>query len=103
MHVPDRHEHTAHMFYVLMPDHDAQSEFLAHLRDRGVVGTFHYGALDASPAGRRFGHAPSPCDASRGFSERIVRLPLWAGMTDDQVGRVLDASTSFAARAAVTQ
>ena len=40
-------------------------------------------------------------DAARDFSERIVRLPLWAGMTDDQVGRVLDASTSFAGRGPV--
>lgn len=95
MYVPDGHQHTAHMFYMLMPDHDTQSAFLTHLRDRGVVGTFHYGALDASPAGRIYGEAPSPCVAARDFSERIIRLPLWAGMSADQVGRVLDATKSF--------
>ncbi len=103
MHVPDGHHHTAHMFYMRMPDHDTQIAFLAHLRDRGVVGTFHYGALDASPAGRRYGDAPSPCNAARDFSERIVRLPLWAGMTEHQIARVLDASTSFAGRGPVSR
>lgn len=103
MHVPEGHQHTAHMFYMLMPDHDTQTALLSHLRERGVVGTFHYGALDASPAGRKYGDAPSPCDAARDFSERIVRLPLWAGMTDHQVGRVMDASTSFAVRGLVAR
>jgi dTDP-4-amino-4,6-dideoxygalactose transaminase len=102
MHIPDGHEHTAHMFYLLMPDHDAQIDLLGHLRSRGVVGTFHYGALDASLAGRRYGTAPTPCVAARDFSERIVRLPLWAGMTGDQIGRVIEASTSFTVRGAVT-
>jgi dTDP-4-amino-4,6-dideoxygalactose transaminase len=95
MHVPVGHQHTAHMFYMSLPDHDTQCAFLAHLRSKGVVGTFHYGALDISPAGRRYGKAPMPCDAARDFSERIVRLPLWPDMTEDEVDRVLDASKSF--------
>jgi len=42
MHIPEGHTHTAHMFYLLMPDHDGQTALLAHLRARGVTGTFHY-------------------------------------------------------------
>lgn len=95
MHVPDGHTHTAHMFYLLMPDHDGQTGLLSHLRERGVIGTFHYGALHMSPAGMRYGHAPEPCDAARSFSERIVRLPLWPDLTETQVSRVCDAVTSF--------
>lgn len=95
MHIPEGHTHTAHMFYLLMPDHDGQMALLAHLRARGVTGTFHYGALHMSPAGMRYGHAPRPCDAARGFSERLVRLPLWPDMTAEQIDRVLDAVTSF--------
>lgn len=95
MHVPDGHTHTAHMFYLLMPDHDGQTALLSHLRERGVTATFHYGALHMSPAGMRYGHAPEPCDAARSFSERIVRLPLWPDLTESQVSRVCDAVTSF--------
>jgi dTDP-4-amino-4,6-dideoxygalactose transaminase len=96
MHIPVNSEHTAHMFYMLMPDHEEQGALLSHLRERDVVGTFHYGALDSNPAGLNHGHAPTPCVAARNFSERIVRLPLWAGMEDAQISRVIDAVTSYA-------
>lgn len=103
MHVPEGHTHTAHMFYLLMPDHDGQTALLAHLRERGVTGTFHYGALHMSPAGMRYGHAPQPCDAARDFSERIVRLPLWPDLTDQQINRVCDAVTSYRSSSAAAR
>jgi len=95
MHVPAEAEHPAHVFYVLAPDHAGQTEMLSHLRSRGVQGTFHYVPLDTSAAGRRFGRTPSPCTVTADFSSRLVRLPLWAGLTDAQVDRVLDAVVSF--------
>jgi dTDP-4-amino-4,6-dideoxygalactose transaminase len=76
----DDTEHTAHLFYVLMPNHEEQLGLLAHLRERGIVGTFHYIPLDSSPAGLRYGRTPFECSVSEDFSRRMVRLPLWAGM-----------------------
>jgi dTDP-4-amino-4,6-dideoxygalactose transaminase len=95
MSVPDDREHTAHLFFVQAPDHGFQIELLAHLRALGVVGTFHYIPLDSSPAGRKYGRTLRPLDRSQDFSDRLVRLPLWAGMTDAQLDRVVDAVTSF--------
>jgi dTDP-4-amino-4,6-dideoxygalactose transaminase len=90
-----RTSHTAHMFYMLMPSHDAQSRFLSHMRERDIVATFHFVPLDSSTAGLRLGYTPEPCTNSTEFSERLVRLPLWAGMTGSDVNRVIDAATSF--------
>lgn len=94
---PNR-SHTAHLFYLLMPDHDGQKEMLAYLRAHGVIATFHYIPLDSSPAGLRFGRTPSSCGVSLNFSQRLVRLPLWAGMTEDDVTRVIETVSGFSYR-----
>jgi dTDP-4-amino-4,6-dideoxygalactose transaminase len=96
---PDR-RHTAHLFYLRVPDAEEQTRLLVHLRERGVMGTFHYIPLDSSPAGRRYGRVLRPLPQSQRFSETLVRLPLWAGMTDSQVERVVAAVTSFRVRQA---
>ena len=87
--------HAAHVFYLIMPNWQAQSELIAHLRAAGVVAAFHYVPLDTSPAGQRYGRTLRSLDRSEDFSRRLVRLPLWAGMTDDQVSRVVEATRSF--------
>jgi dTDP-4-amino-4,6-dideoxygalactose transaminase len=89
--------HAAHLFYLLMPDWNAQGEMLEHLRAHGVMATFHYVPLGSSPAGLKFGRTMRTLALAEDFSRRLVRLPLWAGMTDDQVTRVIDAVVSFGA------
>lgn len=95
MSVPDDRIHTAHMFYVLMANHDQQSALIAHLKARNVIAVFHYIPLDTSEAGQKYGITPEPCVNSQTFSERLVRLPMWAGLDDADVGRVIEAVTSF--------
>lgn len=88
-------EHPAHVFWLLAPTHESRDAMLEHLRAAGVGATFHYIPLHSSIAGRRFGRTPAPCPATDDFSARLVRLPLWAGMTDSAVERVLDAVVAF--------
>lgn len=87
--------HAAHVFYLLVPEWDDQGALIAELRSRGVVATFHYVPLDSSRAGRRFGRALRPLDRAEDLSRRLVRLPLWTGMTEDDVTRVVAAVTSW--------
>jgi dTDP-4-amino-4,6-dideoxygalactose transaminase len=95
MNIPDDAEHPAHLFYLLMPSHELQQALLAHLRACGITATFHYVPLDSSPAGRRFGRTPNPCTVSHDISSRLVRLPLFAGMNDTDVERVVEAVRAF--------
>ena len=95
MDVPSDREHTAHLFFLQVANHADQVALLAHLRAAGVVGTFHYIPLDSSPAGRRYGRSSHELTVSRAFSERLVRLPLWAGMADTQIERVVAAVAAF--------
>ena len=91
---PDR-EHPAHLFWVLAPSAEDRDRLLAHLSSRGVQAVFHYVPLHSSSGGRRFGRAPFPLDITDSISARLVRLPLWAGMTEEMIDRVLEAVTSF--------
>jgi dTDP-4-amino-4,6-dideoxygalactose transaminase len=95
MSVPADRRHPAHLFFLQAPDHDYQVALLRHLRSVGVFGTFHYIPLDSAPAGLRHGRRLRHLTVSQNFSDRLVRLPLWADISDDQVDRVIEAVSSF--------
>ena len=87
--------HAAHLFFVLLPRRHDQADFIAALAAQGVAAAFHYVPLDSSPAGCRSGRPLRELVRSEDFSRRLVRLPLWAGMTTGQVDRVVDAVTAW--------
>lgn len=93
--VPDGVEHPAHVFPLLLPTSEDQDGLIARLRDRGVTAPFHYLPLHLSPAGRRYGRTSGDCAVTTDVSRRLVRLPLFAGMTSGQVERVLDEVTGY--------
>lgn len=89
--VPDGCVHNAHMYYILMPNLAARDDMLAHLRERSINATFHYIPLHSAPAGRRFGRASGDLPNTTGAAERLLRLPLWGGMSDEDVEFVIEA------------
>jgi dTDP-4-amino-4,6-dideoxygalactose transaminase len=94
--LPAGAEHPAHLYYVLMPSFADQQGLLAHLKERAVVGTFHYIPLHSAPAGQKYGRvAPGGCPVTEDVSARLVRLPLFAGTTPAELDRVIDAVTSY--------
>jgi dTDP-4-amino-4,6-dideoxygalactose transaminase len=89
--VPSSAIHNAHMYYVLLPARQSRAKFLADLRAAGAHGVFHYVPLHTSAAGSRYGRASSHLGVTEDMSERLVRLPLWVGMADRDVARVVEA------------
>jgi dTDP-4-amino-4,6-dideoxygalactose transaminase len=97
--VPPDRAHPAHLYYLLMPDLAHRQGLLAHLAGRGVHATFHYQPLHSAPAGVRYGRVgPGGCPVTDDVADRLIRLPLFAGLTDDALGRVLDAVQSYRVR-----
>jgi len=86
--VPPHCVHNAHMYYVLLPSLDVRTRLLAHLKEAGFHAVFHYVPLHRSPAGRRLGRASGSLAVTDDLSDRLVRLPLWIGMTPDDVAQV---------------
>lgn len=79
--VPDKCEHNAHMYYVVLSDGMDRSRVLSELRAAGVGAVFHYIPLHSSPGGTRYGRVKDDLEISTSVSEHLIRLPFWIGMT----------------------
>lgn len=88
--VPADCQHNAHMYYVLLPADVPRQPVLNDLKREGINSVFHYVPLHSSPAGQRYGRVHGTMDNTDGLSERLLRLPLWVGMTAQQQERVVE-------------
>ena len=93
--VPAGVDHAAHLFYVLLPSLAARQAFIAHLKAAAIHAVFHYLPLHLSPMGRRVGGVPGACPVTESVSDRLVRLPLSAGLTESEQDRVIAAVEAF--------
>lgn len=81
--------HAAHVFWLLLPTPERRDEVLAKMRAEGVQATFHYVPLHSSPAGQTYGRASGSLENTNDFASRQLRLPLWAGMSEADIARVI--------------
>ena len=81
--------HNAHIFHIKCRDIADRSEFIAFTKASGVQTVFHYVPLHSSPAGMTLGRFSGTDRYTTRESERLVRLPLWYGMKDEQVDEVI--------------
>lgn len=93
--VPEGCVHNAHMFYLKCRDLGQRQELIAHLKKRGVMAVFHYIPLHSSPAGLRFGRFDGEDLHTTRESERLVRLPLYFGMSATDRDVVIRAVLDF--------
>jgi dTDP-4-amino-4,6-dideoxygalactose transaminase len=92
--IPETCQHPGHLFYLLLPDLDARQRFIAHLDAADIQAVFHYVPLHESPMGHHL--APgSHCPVTVDISERLVRLPLFPGLSTRERERVIEATSSF--------
>ncbi|WP_332742559.1 dTDP-4-amino-4,6-dideoxygalactose transaminase [Hydrogenophaga sp.] len=91
--VPDACQHNAHMYYVLLsPEIDRQA-VLSSLKENDISSVFHYVPLHSSPAGLRYGRVHGSMEFTDAQSARLIRLPLWVGLTPEQQDRIVDVLT----------
>lgn len=94
-HVPDYCEHPGHLFYLLMPTLDVRTRFLDWMKSQEILCVFHYLPLHLSKMGLQLGGRPGDCPVTEDISDRLVRLPLFYDITDDEVAQVLNSVKSF--------
>ena len=97
-HIPDGCVHNAHMFYIKAADLTERTALIAHLKANGIGAVFHYVPLHSAEAGLRFGRFHGQDKYTTAQSERLLRLPMYYGLTDEQVSQVTEAVTGFYAR-----
>ena len=88
--IPKECEHNGHMFYIKVKSLHARTELLEYLNLNGVHATFHYVPLHSSNAGLKFSRFNGTDAFTTMDSERLIRLPLWLGISVDQQERVID-------------
>ena len=98
--VPDYCEQPFHMFYMLMPDLENRQALISHLKLRGILSVFHYLPLHVSEMGRRFGGKPGACPVTEEISDRLIRLPFYTDITEEEQAQVVEAVFQFSCRVA---
>ncbi len=94
--VPPQCEQPYHLFYLLLPSLEERQALIAHLNARGVNSVFHYLPLHLSRMGRQFGGKEGDCPITEEVSDRLVRLPFYCDLTEDEQMRVVNALREFA-------
>jgi dTDP-4-amino-4,6-dideoxygalactose transaminase len=95
--VPEHCEQSHHLFYLLLPSASWRSALIAHLKARDIHPVFHYQPLHLSPMGQRFGGRPGDCPVTESVSDRLLRLPFYNELSEDEQVRVIDGIKAFRA------
>lgn len=93
--IPSNCIHNAHMFYLKLKNLNERSKFIDYMKSNDILCVFHYIPLHSAPAGIKFGHFHGKDSYTTSESERIVRLPLYYGMTEDDSNKVIKTVKQF--------
>jgi dTDP-4-amino-4,6-dideoxygalactose transaminase len=89
--VPGHCQHNGHLYYVVLAPEIDRQRVLEELRRKQVHAVFHYVPLHSSPAGMRYGRAHGDLALTTSLSQRLIRLPMWIGLSEAQQQRVCEA------------
>lgn len=93
--VPAHCEHPSHMYYLLLPSLEKRQAFISYLSKHEINSVFHYQPLHLSTMGRRFGGKAGDCPVTEDVSDRLVRLPFYNDLTEEEQSLVVDTIKGF--------
>ena len=93
--IPQGCVHNAHMFYLKCRDLSERTAFIQFLKERDILAVFHYVPLHSAPAGLRFGRFSGEDKYTTAESDRLVRLPLYYGLSEEDQAKVIRAVLDF--------
>ncbi|ROR04623.1 dTDP-4-amino-4,6-dideoxygalactose transaminase [Erwinia sp. JUb26] len=93
--IPADCEHNAHMFYLKLRDNDDRTALISWLKEAEIMAVFHYIPLHSSPAGQRFGRFHGTDRYTQQDSDRLLRLPLFYNLSDNNQKTVIGSLRSY--------
>ena len=93
--VPEGCVHNAHMFYIKAKDLEERTALIKHLKERDILAVFHYVPLHSAPAGLKFGRFAGEDVYTTSQSDRLLRLPLYFGLSNEDRQAVINAVREF--------
>lgn len=93
--VPKECKHNAHMFYIKAKDLEERTELITYLKSKDIMSVFHYIPLHSAPAGIEYGEFVGEDKYTTKESERLLRLPLYYGLLEDEVDYIVNTIIDF--------
>lgn len=93
--IPSECQHNAHMFYIKLKNLDQRTQMLDYLRKKGIYAVFHYVPLHSSKAGKEFGEFVGDDIYTTKESDRLLRLPMFYGLSMELSDYVIDCIHGF--------
>lgn len=94
-HIPEGCEHNAHMFWIKLKNLEERTAMIAYLKENGIYSMFHYVPLHSADAGLHFGEFAGEDVYTTKESNRLTRLPMYYGLTEEEVEKVCETVKSF--------
>ena len=93
--IPDYAEHNAHMYYIKTKDLETRGKLIDFLAKREIHTVFHYVPLHSAPAGQKFGRFHGKDKYTTKESERLLRLPMYYQLKEEDQEQVVKAVKEF--------
>lgn len=93
--IPEGCEHNAHLFYIKVKDLSMRTRLLSYLKEQGIGAVFHYVPLHSAPAGLKYGRFAGTDEYTTKESDRLLRLPLYYGMTPAERETVIETVLNY--------
>ncbi len=93
--IPEYCKHNAHMFYIKLKDIKERTKFIEYMKANEIMTVFHYVPLHSAPAGEKYCRFHGEDKYTTRESERLVRLPLYYGLLEDQVDHICETVENF--------
>ena len=92
--IPPDCEQAYHMFYMVLPSLEHRQSLISQLKAQSILSVFHYTPLHLSEAGLKFAGGPSNCPVTEEVSERLLRLPFYNDLSENDQDQVTAAVTN---------
>ena len=93
--VPGDCKHNGHMFYIKCKDLEERTRFISFMKENEILCVFHYVPLHSAPAGLKFGRFHGEDRYTTRESERLVRLPMFYQLTEEQTDYIISKVKEF--------
>ena len=93
--IPEGCVHNAHMYYIKCKDLGTRQKYIAYMKQKDILCTFHYVPLHSAPAGEKFGRFDGKDEYTTNESDRLVRLPMYYGIKDEDLEKVIECTVSY--------
>ena len=93
--IPEGCVHNAHMFYLKAKDLEERTALIDYLKKNDILAVFHYIPLHSAPAGVKFGRFHGEDVYTTAESDRLLRLPMYYGLSDEDINKLIDTVIRF--------